>query len=113
MQAQHRLRKNSQFQYVYKKGKGSGVKEISLIYVPATGKKRVGFAVGKKIGNAVTRNLVKRRLRAAFSAELPLIRNGMYIVSARSSAAEANYASLCRSLKYLLKKQKCYQTQQP
>ena len=52
MQAQHRLRKNSQFQYVYKKGKGSGVKEISLIYVPASGKKRVGFAVGKKIANS-------------------------------------------------------------
>ena len=110
MQKQYRLRKNSQFQYVYRKGKGHSTRELSLIYLPSR-KKQVGFAVGKKVGIAVKRNLVKRRLRALFQEELPLIRDGLYIVAARSGAAEADYQTLRRSLKYLLRKQQLYRTQ--
>jgi ribonuclease P protein component len=32
---------------------------------------RVGFVVGKSVGNAVTRNRVRRRLRHLAAAELP------------------------------------------
>ena len=110
MQKQHRLRKNSQFQYVYRKGKSQGAREITLLYAPSS-KKLVGFSVGKKVGNAVRRNLVKRRLREAFRMEMPEIKNGLYIVAARSLAAEADFRTLQKSLKYLLKKHKLYLTQ--
>ncbi len=110
MQQQYRLRKNSQFQYVYRKGKGFGAKEISLIFVPSR-QKLVGFSVGKKVGNAVTRNRVKRRLRAAFIGELPKVGPGLYIVAARSAAADASFQDLRRSLQYLLKKHRAYAIQ--
>ena len=107
MEKQYRLRKNGQFHYVYKKGKGGACREMSVGFVKGP-KLLVGFSVSKKIGNAVTRNKVKRRLREAFRAELPRLRKGLYVVTAREPAAKAAFASLYQSLRYLLRKQGLY-----
>jgi len=41
---------------------------VTAIWLPGDAPARVGFAVGRPVGNAVTRNLVTRRLRAAVVA---------------------------------------------
>lgn len=107
MQKQYRIRKNGQFQYVYRKGKSSATRELVLLYIRAA-RLQVGFSVSKKVGNAVTRNRVKRRLRAIFSSQLALLRPGFYVVAARADAAKADYRSLNHSLLYLLRKQRLY-----
>ncbi len=112
MQKDFRLRKNGQFRYVYRKGKGGGCRELSLAFVPAH-RLLVGFAVSKKVGGAVTRNLVKRRLRAAFSSQIPRLRRGMYVVTAREEAANVDYQQLLRSLCYLMRKQQLYVDKTP
>ena len=107
MEQQYRLRKKGQFRYVYRKGKGGACREMAIGFVKGP-KLLVGFAVSKKIGHAVTRNLVKRRLRAAFRAEIPMLKKGLYVVTAREAIAQADYARLSASLRYLLAKQKLY-----
>lgn len=60
---------------------------------------RYGFVVSKRLGNAVVRNRVKRRLRAAVQQHLDTHRPGFdIIVIARSRAAGASYAVLKQAL---------------
>jgi ribonuclease P protein component len=57
---------------------------------------RLGFTASKKIGNAVARNLAKRRLRAAAYALLPLSgRAGHdYVLVARAGILVRDFATL-------------------
>ena len=57
---------------------------------------RVGFTASKKVGNAVTRNRAKRRLRAAASQLLPLLGRGGhdYVLVARGTAVARPFPAL-------------------
>ena len=62
---------------------------------------RFGFTITKKIGNAVIRNRIRRRLRAALVQISPLVaRPGTdYVLVARLPASSQNFASLVADLK--------------
>jgi ribonuclease P protein component len=61
------LRKNKNFQAVYRVGKSYANRQLVLYILPNnTNERRVGFAAGKRLGNAVTRNRVKRLLRETY-----------------------------------------------
>jgi ribonuclease P protein component len=56
---------------------------------------RVGFVTSKRIGRAVMRNLVRRRLRDIVRTQQARLRNGFWIVVvARPAAARASYREL-------------------
>ena len=104
MERQYRLKKNRAFQYVYRRGHSVACRD--LVMLCAKGRElKVGFSVSKKVGNAVTRNKVKRRLRECFRPYLGDVKTGLYVIVARPSAAEATFQSLQRDIRYLLKKQ--------
>lgn len=104
MQKTYSLKKNAQFRYVHRRGASSGSHEAVLLYVRA-GALKVGFSVGKKLGCAVKRNRIKRRMRAAVAPLLPRMKRGLYVFIAREPAASADFARLSRSMQALLKRQ--------
>ena len=66
---------------------------------------RFGFVVSKRLGNAVKRNKIKRRMREATRLQLPRIEPGFDLVFiARQPIREANYQEIEQTLLYLLKK---------
>ena len=105
------LKRNKQFRQVYRKGKSVACRELVLIYAKnRSDMVHVGFSVGKKLGNSVVRNRVKRRLREAFRPNLPLLLPGFdLIVIARDAARDAPFSSLADSLRYLLRKAGLFQ----
>jgi ribonuclease P protein component len=74
---------------------------------------RVGFTASRKVGNAVTRNRAKRRLRAAASQLLPLLgRAGHdYVLVARGSTVSQPFAALLSDITGALKAAHCKQDQ--
>lgn len=105
--AAERLRSNAEFKQVYEEGRSypEGMVVLYLLRVPDLTVRQAGFSVSKKLGKAVARNLIKRRLREAYRALLPQLPGGYRAVFvARRSAAEADYAKVERSVRRALEK---------
>ena len=93
------LKQNYEFRRVYNKGK-SGVSPFLVVYArPNRGKRnRLGVTVSTKLGKAVTRNRVRRRLREIYRLSQPEMKQGYDIVLvARTRAVTASYPELTRA----------------
>jgi len=79
---------------------------VVLFFLPANNTNRVGFTATKKIGNAVTRNRAKRRLRALFLEYSPSLRDGTYIFVAKQLINEISHENLKKDFTKVLNRAK-------
>jgi ribonuclease P protein component len=77
---------------------------VVLFYLPQAGIRKYGFTASKKVGNAVARNLAKRRLRALFAEFCPMLNEGTYILVAKTAIGQTTYDVLKSDLKKILKR---------
>ncbi|MFF2346113.1 MULTISPECIES: ribonuclease P protein component [Pseudarthrobacter] len=95
--ARNRLRTPTDFSTTVRSGVRNGRRNVVLYAaaIAADEPSRIGFIVSKSVGNAVVRNLVKRRLREAGAASLREHGTGLAIVvRALPASASASWDQL-------------------
>jgi ribonuclease P protein component len=92
-----RLRKRTEFEECYSSGVRVSGRHflVFLLARPGAEKPRIGISVSKRVGDAVTRNRVKRRIRELFRRTRPA-RAIEVVVNARPSAGSAPFGELER-----------------
>ena len=102
----HRLTTPAGFTRAVRTGRRAGTRTVVLHLGaepddPSTvgGEPRIGFVVSKAVGNAVTRNLVKRRLRHLARERIAsLPGSAVLVVRALPASALASYSDLAADL---------------
>lgn len=103
MQFSESLKKNHQFQFVFRNGKSYANKYL-VMYVKENGldKNRIGISVSKKVGNSVVRHRVTRLVRESYRLHESIFNSGLDIVIvARPSAATVGYNEVESALLHL------------
>ncbi|MDW0116469.1 ribonuclease P protein component [Sporosarcina thermotolerans] len=111
MKKRQRVKKNEDFQKVFKKGKSVANRQFVIYsYIKEEQPEfRIGLSVGKKLGNAVTRNRIKRYIRQAFLEMKEELKNDRdYVIIARHQAANLDFHETKKSLQHVLKIAKAF-----
>ena len=96
MQFTTTIKSNNEFHRLYAKGK-SVVTPTLVLYMRRNknGASRVGYTVTTKLGHAVVRNRIRRRLREIYRLhETEICEGASLVVVARGRAVNARYAAL-------------------
>ena len=102
------IKSNRDFRRLYARGKNAAVPTLAVYYRKNRSQKNaVGITVGTKLGNAVTRNKVKRRIREAYRLqEKDLLSGYDMVIVARKRAVLAGYGEIVRDMTALFRKSK-------
>jgi ribonuclease P protein component len=108
-----RLRPRGEFERIRQNGRSWPHRFFVLIVLPQPDRPgtppRIGIAAGKKLGDAVTRNRFKRKLREAVRQVYPNIPGGVdVILIARAPIAEASVAQIAAALREMLQRAKVW-----
>lgn len=120
-QKRRRLSRSAEFDRVYRHGRSASNRHLVLYAFPRAGTEgrdsgsgeepgpRLGVSVGRRVGNAVARNRVKRLLREAFwSVAGGLEGNHDFVIVARAEAGalgeQEGLAGIERNLRELVEK---------
>ena len=104
MESRERIKKSSNFRYVYNKGKSLSDKNL-VLYAARNGKpyNKVGLSVSKKIGNSVTRNRVRRLVKEAYRLNKEIFKVGYDLVFVgRFNSANVGFKEIEKSIKNLM-----------
>ena len=101
----HRLKKNKQFTYLYKKGKRSFTKHLILYSIQSKFKDyKIGYSVSKKIGKANIRNRVKRRMKEIVRTNSFAKGYNNYVIVAKEGIELLSFEALLIEIKEIFNK---------
>ncbi|CAH2714639.1 Ribonuclease P protein component [Neobacillus rhizosphaerae] len=106
MKKEFRIKRNKDFQAAFQKGYSFANRQFVVYSLKKEGQDffRIGLSVSKKIGNAVTRNRIKRYVRQAiFELNDQLASGNDYVIIARKPTAEMDFFEVKKSLTHVLK----------
>lgn len=100
------LKRKKEFRYTYRVGKNTGHRLLALVHAKSRlTEPRIGFSVSKKLGTAVTRNRIKRRMREAVTPLIPCIRGNVNVIFiAREPIKEAAFEDIRTTMQSLLQR---------
>ena len=105
MKSTYRLKKNYQYNYVYKHASSVADKNFILLYCASNNKQsKVGFSISKKYGKAVQRNRIRRQLKAAVSTVMPNVTDGFNAVLIPRRHGAYDYGEILVSVNGLFEK---------
>lgn len=111
MKKAYRLKKNEEFQKVFKKGNSFANRQLVIYYLKREGQPhyRVGLSVSKKVGKAVTRNQIKRYIRQAFlELDEQVLSSYDLVIIARKPTKDMDFKQVKKSLIHVLAKSKLF-----
>ena len=100
----YRLKRKSDFDKLFSKGKKAYSKSLTMLYFPSEDFK-IGYSVSKKHGNAVKRNRIKRLLRASAREVFKDLKKNYRIVIMPKVRDEYLYEKFVSEMNYLKKKE--------
>lgn len=106
MKKSFRVKREKEFQKVFNNGSSKANRQFVLYVLDKEDQIhfRVGISVGKKVGNAVMRNAVKRKIRQALLELKPIIHSEIdFIIIARPPTAKMSTEEVKKSLIHVLK----------
>jgi len=100
----NRVTDNKEFTRIIQQGTALRTNAMVLYYTCNSDHLKVGFAVGKKVGNAVVRNKVKRQLRSIFSNYVNKYPNFEIIAVVRKNYLDYSYQQITELVEKMLAK---------
>lgn len=99
------LKKNKEFNYIYKKGERVSTEHFTLFVVKSKYERfKIGFSVSKKLGKANKRNKLKRRLKEICRKDIKILPFRNYVLLAKDGAQEIDFVFLKEEIKKLFEK---------
>ena len=97
------LKKNKDFQNVYRNGKSFANKYLVMYVLDnQKDKNRLGISVSKKVGNSIVRHRLTRLIRESYRLQEDRFRCGLdIVVIARTGAKEKNYHDIDSAMLHL------------
>ena len=97
------LKKNRDFQIVYRRGYSKANRQLVMyVFHNNSDRNRIGISVSKKVGNSVVRHHLTRLIREAYRLNEEMFNSGLdIVVVARESSANCTYFEIEKSLLHL------------